>query len=145
MHSVKSDLVCCYETVQVPFLWRDMFHVLLYALFNYGFSKKGKAIPVTGHRGPWGCETSRLPHFLDNRLTDGGEVFSLTRRPPFTPRNIPGTHFCQRQSRTQNHSTAGRIGLIAKSNYLTGNRTRDLSACSIMPQPTTLPRAPRFR
>jgi hypothetical protein len=39
--------------------------------------KKGKAIPVRG------CETSRFPHFLDNRLTDGGEV-SLTRRPPFT-------------------------------------------------------------
>jgi hypothetical protein len=27
---------------------------------------------------------SRLPHFLDSRLTDGGEV-SLTRRPSFTP------------------------------------------------------------
>jgi hypothetical protein len=36
--------------------------------------KKGKAIPVTGHGGPWGCETSRLPHFLENRLTDGGAV-----------------------------------------------------------------------
>jgi hypothetical protein len=23
--------------------------------------------------------------FLDSRLTDGGEVVSLTRRPPFTP------------------------------------------------------------
>jgi hypothetical protein len=30
---------------------------------------------------------------LDNRLTDGDEVASLTRRPPFTPRKIPGTHF----------------------------------------------------
>jgi hypothetical protein len=28
---------------------------------------------------------STLPHFLDNRLTDGGEVVSLTSRPPFTP------------------------------------------------------------
>jgi hypothetical protein len=27
------------------------------------------------------CETSRLPPLLDNRLTDGGEVVSLTRRP----------------------------------------------------------------
>jgi hypothetical protein len=40
-----------------------------------------KAIPVTGRGGPLGCNTSRLPHFLDNRLTDGGEVVSLTRRP----------------------------------------------------------------
>jgi hypothetical protein len=27
----------------------------------------------------------RLPHFVDSRLTDGGKVVSLTRRPPFTP------------------------------------------------------------
>jgi hypothetical protein len=46
---------------------------------------KGKAIPVTGRGGPLGCETPRLPHFLDNRPTDGGEVVSLTRWPPFTP------------------------------------------------------------
>jgi hypothetical protein len=55
---------------------------------------KGKAIPATGRVGPEGCETSRLPHFLDNRFTDGGEVVSLTRRPPVTPWKIPGTHFC---------------------------------------------------
>jgi hypothetical protein len=36
---------------------------------------------VTGRGGPYGCETSRLLFFLDNRLTDGGEVVSLTRRP----------------------------------------------------------------
>jgi hypothetical protein len=52
-----------------------------------------KAIPVTGRGGPYGCETSRLPHFLDNRITDGGEV-SFTLQPPFTPRKIPGIHFC---------------------------------------------------
>jgi hypothetical protein len=42
-------------------------------------------MPVTGREGPYGCETSRLPHFLDHRLTDGGEVFSLMRRKPFPP------------------------------------------------------------
>jgi hypothetical protein len=46
---------------------------------------KGKAIPVTGRGGLWVCETLRLPHVLDTRLTDDGEVVSLTRRPPFTP------------------------------------------------------------
>jgi hypothetical protein len=55
--------------------------------------EKGKPIPVACRWGPWGCETSRFPYFLDNRLTDGSEV-SLTRRPLFTRRKIPGTHFC---------------------------------------------------
>jgi hypothetical protein len=57
-------------------------------------NKKGKASPVTSREGPQGCEMLRLPHFLDNRLIDGGEVVSLMHRPPFTSRNIPGTHFC---------------------------------------------------
>jgi hypothetical protein len=55
---------------------------------------KDKSIPVSGHEGPYGCERLRLPHFLDNLLTDGGKVVSPKRRPPFNPRKIPGTHFC---------------------------------------------------
>jgi hypothetical protein len=55
--------------------------------------KKGKSILVTGCGDPQGCETSRIPHFLGNRLTDGGEVLSLNHRPSFIPRKIPGTHF----------------------------------------------------
>jgi hypothetical protein len=54
------------------------------------FSKKGKAIPVTDRAGPWICETSRLPHFLDNLLTDGGEVVSPTLQAvPVTGRGGP--------------------------------------------------------
>jgi hypothetical protein len=52
---------------------------------------------------------SRVPHFIDNALTDGDEDVGLTRRPPFTPRKIPDTHFCQMLSRPQGHSAAGRI------------------------------------
>jgi hypothetical protein len=57
-------------------------------------NNNNKDIPITGRGGPYVFETSRLPHSLDNRLTDGDEVVSLTPRPPFTHRKIPGTHFC---------------------------------------------------
>jgi hypothetical protein len=50
---------------------------------------------------------------------------------------IPDTHFCQSLSRPHGHSSAGRIRSIEKSNDLIG--TRYLPACSIVPQPTTLP------
>jgi hypothetical protein len=46
---------------------------------------KSKAIPVTDCGGPQGCETSRLPHFLDSQLGEGSEVVSLTRWACFTP------------------------------------------------------------
>jgi hypothetical protein len=45
---------------------------------------EGKDIPVAGHGSPYGCETSRFSDFLDIRLTSGGKVVSLRRRPPFT-------------------------------------------------------------
>jgi hypothetical protein len=44
-------------------------------------SKKSKAIPVTDSGGLKGFELLRITDFLDNRLTDGSEVISLTRRP----------------------------------------------------------------
>jgi hypothetical protein len=103
---------------------------------------KGKAIPVAGHGGPPGFETSRISHFLDNRHTDGGKAVSLMRRPPFTPRKIPGTHFCQKLSRHKGHNAAGRIRSIEKYTDLIDNRTRDIAACSKVPQPTTLPQVP---
>jgi hypothetical protein len=56
-------------------------------------ARKNKAIPVVGC-GSLGNETSRLPHCLCNRLTYGGQVVTLTRRPPFDPMTIPGTNFC---------------------------------------------------
>jgi hypothetical protein len=38
--------------------------------------KKSKAILVTGHIGPQGCEMSRISHCPDNQLKDGGWVVS---------------------------------------------------------------------
>jgi hypothetical protein len=61
---------------------------------QFPVKKKSKAILVTGRGGPWGCEMLRLSYFLDNQLTDGGEVVRLMHWPPITPRKIPGTQFC---------------------------------------------------
>jgi hypothetical protein len=51
----------------------------------------------------------------------------------------------KRLSRPQGHSGAGRIRSIAKSDYYIGNRTRGLPGYSMVPLPTTLPRAPRIK
>jgi hypothetical protein len=58
--------------------------------------KKSKVKKMGANRSwrPTGCDTSRLPHFLHNRPTDGAKFVSLTRRPLFTPRKIPAAHFC---------------------------------------------------
>jgi hypothetical protein len=61
---------------------------------NYRSLLRRKSVPVTDRGSPQGYETSRLQHFLENRLTDCGEAVSLMRRPLFTSRKIPGTHFC---------------------------------------------------
>jgi hypothetical protein len=67
---------------------------------------------------------------------------SYTPAALFPPTKIRGTHFSYRLSQPQGHSTAERIRSVEKSTYLIGNRTRDLPILFIVPQPTTLPRAP---
>jgi hypothetical protein len=52
--------------------------------------------------------TSRIPHFLENRLSDGCEVVSFTHRPCFDLGNIPDAHFCKRLSQPQGYRVAGR-------------------------------------
>jgi hypothetical protein len=41
---------------------------------------KPKVILGTGRGGPYGCVTSRLAHYVDDRLIDGGDA-SLALRP----------------------------------------------------------------
>jgi hypothetical protein len=59
--------------------------------------QKSKAIPETGRGGLQGCEMLRIPHCLENRLTDGGKFVSLKQRPRSTPQKHyffhSGTHF----------------------------------------------------
>jgi hypothetical protein len=81
--------------------------------------KKVNFSPYTPWR-PLGLREVEAPTFSDIRLIDDGKVVSPTRRPLFTPRTFPGTHFCWRLSRPQGHSAAGRIIHIFLTSALVG-------------------------
>jgi len=53
---------------------------------------KGKAVLLQAWSGPEGSKKLRFPDFMT--IQDGGKVVSLMHRPPLTPGNTPGTHFC---------------------------------------------------
>jgi hypothetical protein len=66
-------------------------------LLGYNAVKKSEAILVTGRGGLQGCDMIKIPHCLDNGLTDGSNVVSPTHRPHSTPQkhfSASGTHFC---------------------------------------------------
>jgi hypothetical protein len=83
-----------------------------------------------GNKGPWISRQS---------AHKCGKVVSPMHWPPTAPRNIPGTHFCHRLSRTQCHGVAKRLKSMKNPNDPIGNRTRDLRACNTFPQSTATP------
>jgi hypothetical protein len=93
-HDQCHEGICCLHLQGNDYYSKQLYQLLIalkiklclikhYTMKAYGGMKvkEVKAMPVTDHRGPQGCEKSRCPHFLDNRVTDGGEVFSLTCQP----------------------------------------------------------------
>jgi hypothetical protein len=80
-----------------------------------------------------------MPHCTDNRLTDGCKVVSLTRRPRSTPHkyyfSASGTHFCWRLSKSQGLVWPEGLCKLKELIHFIGSRTRDLPACSIVPEP----------
>ena len=72
------------------------------------------------------------------KANEGGKVVIPTLRPPL-PQEIPMVFiFVRGCPKTKGHSAAGRIMSIKNS-----NRTRDLSACSAVPQLISPQGAPR--
>jgi hypothetical protein len=64
-----------YNYIRLLSLYYVMYVVMTGVSLQTNLQGKGKAIPVAGHEGPWGYETSRLPYFLNNWMC----------RPPFPP------------------------------------------------------------
>jgi predicted RNA binding protein YcfA (HicA-like mRNA interferase family) len=111
---------------------------MIWVMTNWNVKKKVKlsmkAHRVMRHRG------SHIFYTIGSQMEV--RLSPLHAGRPLQPRKIPGTNFCLRPSRPQGHSAAGRIRSIEKSNDVIRNRTRDLPACSTVPQPNMLPRAP---
>jgi hypothetical protein len=92
---------------------------------------KGKAIPVTG--------------LVDNRITDDGEAVSLMHQLPFTPQKDSWYLFLLEVGSTPGPVQLEGSGQLKKFSDLIENKTHCFPACSIVPQPTTLPRAPYLK
>jgi hypothetical protein len=88
-----------------------------------------------------GCEMLRIPHCLDNWLTDGGKAVSLTIQPCFTPLKyflvLTSVRGC-----IYPMAIVWLKGLdkLKKFRDFTATEVRDLPASTIVPQPRALPR-----
>jgi hypothetical protein len=84
-------LCSLYIALKVPPVFSERIHLIRSSNSIEGYICKharthtSKAIPVTGLGGLWGCKMLRIPHCLEDRLTDNGKTISLTRRPHCTP------------------------------------------------------------
>jgi hypothetical protein len=54
------------------------------AVYLYSGNGKGKAVPLQAWSGPEGSRKLRFPYYMAT-AQDGGEVVSLTHRPPLPP------------------------------------------------------------
>jgi hypothetical protein len=116
-------------------------HLFVYWCVHYEHVK-GKAIPVTGRGGLKGCEMSRIQQYIYiciyNRLKDGGEVVSLTRQPRFVPQeDSPHSFLSEAESNPRPQWLEG-LEKSEQFNGLIRTKTRDLQACSAVPQSITL-------
>ena len=64
-------------------VWRNRLHIQC----------KKKAVPLQTWSVPEGSRKLRFPDFTTT-AQDGGKVVSVKHRPPLTPENVSGTHFC---------------------------------------------------
>jgi len=82
---------------------------------------------VQAYYRPSGFQEVEAPRFQDNRHTKVVRL-SVLRPAAFTPQEILLVFISVR-----GHSAAGKITLMKRYNDTTGNRTRGLPACSVVP------------
>jgi hypothetical protein len=95
-----------------------------------------KAKRVVRRRG------SRIFYTVGSQMSVRLSALSAGR--PLLPRKIPVTHSVSVWVDHRAIVRLERLGRLKSSNDLIENRTRDLPACIILPQPNTLPRSPFY-
>ena len=106
---------------------------------------KRSSYPITCLGRPLGPQEAEARRISRKPPHKYGKIVRPRHRPPLPLGNIPSTHFCKRLSRPKGHNAAGWIMSMKTSNENIGTRTRDLSSCSAVPQPTAPPLVPRFK
>jgi hypothetical protein len=114
---------------------------LVVSLVTKRWKVKGKVIPVRGRGDPQGCETSRLPHSLDNWLTEEVRLSALRAGRLLPSRKIPGTNFVRGWIDRRAIVRLEGSGKL-KNIHLIGTRSCSIPPSSIVPQKTELPRSP---
>jgi hypothetical protein len=90
----------------------DLFLLLSHCRMWYVYEQyKGKKRVKESHNRP--SVAQRVPGGLGSQISwhsahEGGEVLSLTHRPPLRPGNVPGTHFHYGLSQPQGCGMVGR-------------------------------------
>lgn len=91
-----------------------------------------------------GLQEAEAPRILKQGECEDVKIVSPTHRPllPHPTGKNPGTHSCYKLCRPQSHSATGWIRSTKNSKNFIGNRTRDVTVCSTVPQPNALPCTP---
>ena len=94
---------------------------------------------------PKGYPEREVTKFYDKRQMKVVRLSALHNGNIYTPGDITITQFRYSLSRPALHSVAGRIISMKISKNKIENRTRDVPACSAVPQPNAAPRAPNYQ
>jgi hypothetical protein len=99
-----------------------------------------KTTPLQVWTGPYGSSRFRFPELLDSRYMKVESLSTLRTGCLYSEVDISGTHFCERLSRPQGHSAAGKFMSIKIFGDPIRIRTLKLQACKPVAEPTASPR-----